>query len=122
MSNITQMTNKQRNRPSAALTPQQMATDLPKVVKALQKQNISLQRLIQEQAEVSKMQLEATKGQMQVLDRIHDRLDTLAIESRVTNLLLSEMVAIHQTVINNDTDEKRENIRADAYNRILNAE
>lgn len=122
MSNITQMTNKQRNRPSATLTPQQMAADLPKVVKALQKQNISLQRLIQEQAEVSKMQLEATKGQMQVLDRIHDRLDTLAIESRVTNLLLSEMVAIHQTVINNDTDEKRENIRADAYNRILNAE
>lgn len=58
-----------------------------------------------------------------ISEQIHDRLETLIIEQKTTNLLLSELVAIHSSII--PKDEKREvqshaeNVRLNAYDRVL---
>ncbi|MCC2248951.1 hypothetical protein JUJ52_03130 [Virgibacillus sp. AGTR] len=90
--------------------------------KGLQKQLAHVQQLAKEQTVTSGKQLHASDIQLQTLERIHDRLDAVMVESRVTNVLLSELVALHQTVITDNTDEVREAIRNDAYHRVRNAE
>ncbi|WP_078598659.1 hypothetical protein [Evansella clarkii] len=88
------------------------------LIKGIQKQ-VSLAK---EQVASSQKQLEASKAQLQWLELIHDRLDTVATESRVTNMLLAELVALHQSIVKDDTNEARDAIRNDAYHRVRNGE
>ncbi|MCR6108570.1 hypothetical protein HXA34_19980 [Salipaludibacillus agaradhaerens] len=78
--------------------------------------------LIKDQTTTSQKQVEMSNSQLQWLELIHDRLDTVAMESRVTNMLLAELVALHQLVVSDDTNEARDAIRNDVYQRVRNAE
>lgn len=91
-------------------------------LKVLQKQMAQMQQFVKEQVVTTRKLVQASESQNQWLERIHDRLDAVAVESRVTNMLLSELVSLHQTVITEDTDEAREAVRNEAYLRIRNAE
>lgn len=102
-------------------TPSQVP-DLPVLLKGVQKQMTQMNQLVKEQTVASRKQAHASDVQLQWLERIHDRLDTIAVENRVTNLLLSELVALNRSIITEETDELREEIRNDAYGRVLNAE
>lgn len=81
-----------------------------------------MQQLVKEQVVANRKQAQTSEAQIHLLERIHDRLDAVAVESRVTNILLAELVAIHQTVITDDTDAVREAVREEAYRRVRNAE
>lgn len=98
------------------------AGDWSALFKGMQKQMAQMQLLMKEQTIAARKQAQASDAQLQWLERVHDRLDTVAVESRVTNMLLSELVALHQTVITEDTDEVREAVRNEAYHRVRNAE
>lgn len=56
-------------------------------------------------------------------ERIHDRLESLILEQRATNILLSQLISIHSSVMGSDNNvrinNKAENIRLDVYDRVL---
>lgn len=95
--------------------PSKQAGEMPVWLKGLQKQMAQIQQ-------VNVTQVQAHNAQLQWMERIHDRLDTIAVETRVSNLLLSELIALHQTVITEETDETRDAVRNEAYQRVRNAE
>lgn len=115
MNNVSQLKRRMSPAPS-------QAGELSLSLKGLQKQMTQVQQLLKEQTIATRKQLQSSDAQRHWLERIHDRLDAATVESRVTNLLLAELVAIHQTVINDDTDEVREAVREEAYRRVRNAE
>jgi len=61
-------------------------------------------------------------------ERIHDRLDSLIVEQRTTNILLSQLVSMHSSVMMEDTlgridrEKQAETIRMVAYDRVLRGE
>ncbi|MGX1195830.1 hypothetical protein [Metabacillus sp. SLBN-84] len=116
MHNVSEM--KKRIAPAKPQAKPQ-AADLSVLLKGLQKQMAQTHQLMKAQAEANQKMSDV---QIHWMERIHDRLDAVAVESRVTNMLLSELVAIHQTVITDDTDGTREAVRHEAYHRIRNAE
>lgn len=110
---------------------QEMGRQMPALVQQLQKQALRSQHMLKEQTDLIKKQSalidaqtdkqeKLASKQTDVMMMLHDRLDALITESRVTNLLLSEMVAIHHTLIKDNTDKSREAVRSDAYARVLN--
>ena len=103
-------------------SPPPAVGDWSVLLKGLQKQMGQTQNLMKEQVLIARKQLKASDAELQWMDRLHDRLDSLVVENRVTNVLLSELVALHQTVVTDDTDEAREAIRNDAYYKVRNAE
>lgn len=56
------------------------------------------------------------------VERLHDRMDALLIESRVANELLAQLVAIQRSVIPTDTTTDERQIKDAAYHRVLNGE
>ncbi|PAF27283.1 hypothetical protein CHH61_03920 [Shouchella clausii] len=102
--------------------PPSKAGESSLLFKGLQKQIAHMQQLLKEQSTAIRKSSHASVAQTHTLERIHDRLDAFVVESRVTNMLLSELVAIHQTIVTEDTDGLREAIRDDAYHRVRNAE
>lgn len=104
------------------MRPSPEAPDLPVLLKGVHKQMAQMNQLLKEQTVASRKEAHASDVQLQWLERIHDRLDTIAVENRVTNLLLSELVALNRSIITEETDELREEIRNDVYHRVLNAE
>src|SRR5699024_9854122 len=61
-------------------------------------------------------------------ERIHDRLDSLIVEQRTTNILLSQLVSMHSSDMMEDTlgridrEKQAETIRMVAYDRVLRGE
>lgn len=96
--------------------------EIPDLFKTLGKQQGAIYRAINEQTAVLKDVLQTDINQRDWTERLHDRVDALAIEGRVTNVLLAELVAIHKSVVIEDTTKSSEAIRGDAYNRVLNGE
>lgn len=85
--------------------------------------------MTKEMTSMSKQMKEITRGSKSdsiMSERIHDRLESLILEQRTTNILLSRMVAIHESVlIDRDrvlTHSRAENIRMDTYNRVLHGD
>lgn len=115
MNNVSEMKRKRVPVP-------QPDGDWSVLLKGLQKQMAQMQHLVKEQVVATRKQVQATEVQNQWLERIHDRLDAAAVENRVNNMLSSELVALHQTVITEETDEAREAVRNEAYYRVRNAE
>lgn len=125
MTNVSDLKQEQRRgaiHESPFAKSQQMIKELPAMFQGMQKQMVGLQRIMKEQVSVSQKQSDLLQNEHDLMERVHDRLDALAVESRVTNLLLAELVAVQQSVIHDDVTDEREAIRADVYNKILNGE
>lgn len=124
MASVSQLKN--RVRAEKGGTPfaqqQQMIAELPSAMKVLQKQTNRTYQTVKDQLESLRKISTDSSVQINILERIHDRLDTQIVETRVTNMLLSELIALHQSVITEETDAARDSIREDAYRRILNGE
>lgn len=59
------------------------------------------------------------------ISRLHDRFESSLLEQRTTNILLAEMVALHNSVVNinpNELAQRAEMHRVNAYTRSLNGE
>lgn len=123
---LTQKRKTGSTSPSQAQTPftqaQQAMNELPQYIRMLNKQMAVLQNIAKEQLSVAKKQAATEQCRVEWMERLHDRMDSLIVESRVTNMLLSELIALQRLVLPEDTDESREAIRNDVYNRILNGE
>ena len=115
-----------RGKSGGELSPfeqrQQGVAELNQTYKLLTKQTNITHQLLKEEIKQLKLQNKAAQHHTEWTQRLHDRMDALLVENRVTNLLLSEMVALQQSVIHDDTDGVREAIRTDAYNKVLNGE
>lgn len=101
---------------------QEMIQQLPTYFKAVYKQMNHLQQMAKEQLSVSKKHAAVSENELEWTKLLHDRMDSLLVESRVTNMLLAELIALQRLIIPEDTDEMREAIRNDAYNKVLNGE
>lgn len=123
---LTQKYKTGSTSPSQAQTPfvqaQQAMYELPQYIRMLNKQVAVLQNIVKEQLNVAKKQVTTEQWHAEWTERLHDRMDSLIVESRVTNMLLSELIALQRLILPEDTDESREAIRNDAYSRILNGE
>lgn len=121
-------TNIQTKRREEVATPatqaraQMAMAEIPELFKTLGKQQASIYRAINEQTAVIKDQLTTTINQRDWTERLHDRVGALAVEGRVTNVLLAELVALHKSIVKEDITESSEAIRSDAYDRVLNGE
>lgn len=124
MASVSQLKNRIRTEKGA--TPfaqqQQMISELPSAMKVLQKQTNRTYQTVKDQLESLRKIATESSVQIGILERIHDRLDAQIVETRVTNMLLSELIALHQSVITEETDAARDSIREDAYRRILSGE
>lgn len=96
--------------------------ELPEMFKTFGKQNAAVHRAIKEQTAILQNQLTIQVNQRDWTERLHERMDAIAIESRVTNVLLAQLVAIHKSVVVENIDSRQEDIRSDAYHRVLNGE
>jgi len=94
---------------------QQLLTDLPKALQQLQKQSVDTQRAVSEQVGILSQQQQISEQQLELTKRMIDQLDRLTLETRVTNVLLAELVAIHQSVVPGTEDIQRAIVRQAAY-------
>lgn len=123
MNTTTNIQTKRREdvAPPATQARAQMAmAEIPELFKTLGKQQGAIFRAINEQTAVIKDQLKMNTNQRDWTERLHDRIDALAIEGRVTNMLLAELVAVHKSIVKEDITESSEAIRGDAYTRVMN--
>lgn len=96
--------------------------ELPGLVKALGKQQGGIYRTLTEQTHVLNNILKTDVNQRDWTERLHGRMDALAIEGRVTNVLLAELVAVHKSIVQEDIATSSMAIRNDAYDRVMNGE
>lgn len=109
-------------RPMSYGETQQMMSAMPALFEALKKQNTAIYKAIKDQNKLLEKQLTTEENNRDWTERVHERMDALAVETRVTNYLLSELVAVHKSMITSSVESEREHIRGDAYRRILNGE
>lgn len=92
------------------------------------KQNRTLVREFQKVSSELESMSKSTKTNTMTSERIHDRLDSLIVEQRTTNILLSQLVSMHNSVMSEDPIERldrkefAESTRLNAYNRVLRGE
>lgn len=105
---------------------QRAAQEIPEALGTISNQIAKMQRVILQHADAQEraMKAQADERAYEVgwSERVHDRLDALLVETRVTNHLLAELVAVQKAIISDDTFMARRDIKADAYARILNGE
>lgn len=67
-----------------------------------------------------------TKANTITNERVHDRLESMLYEQRVTNILLAKLVTINETVLLDDVKAEvalqSEALRSETYNRVLNGD
>lgn len=114
--------SEKRKAQSPFAQQQQIMNDLPVYFKALYKQMAAVSQTMKEQIDLTRKQLSVAQTELQWTEQVHDRLDSLLVENRVTNLLLSELIAMQRVLIPEETDGIREAIRSDAYGKILSGE
>lgn len=116
----TVITSKGKRKPSHQV--------MQEMSEAMVKQN---KALIRELRRMSKDMDVTSKSSNQIAvtgERIHDRLDTLIVEQRTTNILLAQLVSGHNSVMSDDPldridrDKQAETIRFRAYDRVLRGE
>lgn len=126
--------NKQEvlNRTPTVLTPAGKRKPSHQVMQemsqAMVKQNKSLIRELKRMSKDINVSSKTSKQILMTGERIHDRLDSLIIEQRTTNILLAQLVSGHNSVMSDDTLERidreknAETIRYLAYDRVLRGE
>ncbi|MEW4425950.1 hypothetical protein AB1I68_00485 [Paenibacillus pabuli] len=97
---------------------QQFMAEFPAILKSIRKQTALLQQMTKNQMALSSHQLEAIHKQNYISERLLHKVDELSKDTKVTNLLLSELIAIHRTVISDDTDGQRDFILGQAQRRV----
>lgn len=126
MQPVTNIQTKSRHRGEPSLSTEArnklVIAELPELFKTFGKQNAAVHRAIKEQTAILQNQLTIQVNQRDWTERLHERMDAMTIESRVTNVLLAELVAVHKSVVSENIELSREAIRNDAYNRVLNGE
>ena len=101
---------------------QQLLTELPAMLQQMQEQSIGLQKSIKWQVNQMSKQSTLAESQYELTNRVYDRIDALTAETRVTNVLLAELVAIHKSVVSDTNNAERERVRQDAYATVLNGQ
>lgn len=119
--NTKRQQSSEKGSAAMQLRSQMIVAELPDLFKKLGKQNQAVFTAIKEQTAVVENQLKTEINQRDWTERLHGRLDALAIEGRVTNMLLAELVAAHKTMAGT-IEHSSEHIRSQAYNRALNGE
>lgn len=100
-------------------TQQMVLAQLPELFTALSKQMTSVQKMMKYEIDLDEKALRLAKGQQDWTERVHDRLDALTMETRVTNMLLADLVATHKAILSEDTGAAADAIREAAYRRVL---
>lgn len=99
---------------------QDFIEDLPKAIETISRQLKGIQRqLISNDERAEQADMKELKLAEQLHGRLHDRLDALCIEQRVTNVLLAELVAVQKAVITDDISHEREILRSQAYTQVI---
>lgn len=110
--------NRQKRKPTQQLM-QEMSESMVKQNKVLIREIDSMSKAVDNMSKRS-------RSDSLMNERIHDRLESLILEQRTTNILLSQMVSMHKVVMGNESQAKinntSESIRSEAYNRVLNGE
>lgn len=99
---------------------------IPQALETLSKQMASVNRMLKQHAEASRVRKEQADADAQYeagwAERLHDRVDALLVEQRVTNVLLAELVATQKEIIRDDVTFEADQLRARAYRRVRNGE
>jgi 5,10-methylene-tetrahydrofolate dehydrogenase/methenyl tetrahydrofolate cyclohydrolase len=107
-----------RNALPSFADQQQLMAEFPAILRGMRKQTAILQQMTKNQLALSSHQLEAIHKQNNITERLLHKVDELSKDTKVTNLLLSELIAIHRTVISDETDGQRDFILGDAQRRV----
>jgi len=118
MSNTVEM--KVVPRESAFQQNQRIARQMPGILRGLHEEIKTVTDIVASSEAKQSKQLDVAKQQALWTERLHDRMDALIAETRVTNLLLAELVALQQSVISEPVDALCEDIRHEAYVRVSN--
>lgn len=110
--------NKKRAALPTYAGQQQLIAEVPLIIQSMRKQTALFQQMTKNQMVLSTHQLNAINKQNHLAERLLDKVDELSNDTKVTNFLLSELIAIHRTVISDDTDAQREFILGDAQRRV----
>lgn len=99
---------------------------IPQALETLSKQMASVQRMLKQHAEASRLRKERSDADAMHeagwAERLHDRVDALLVEQRVTNMLLAELVATQKEIIRDDVTYEADQLRTRAYRRVRNGE
>lgn len=109
--------NKRGGLPTFA-DQQQLIAAFPSIIQSMRKQTALFQQMSKNQMALSTQQLEAINKQNHLTEQLLHKVEELSTDSKITNLLLSELIAIHRTVISDDTDGQRDFILGDAQRRV----
>lgn len=118
--NPTVLTQGGKRKPSHQMM-QEMSESMIKQNKTLIRELKGMSKGIGDMSKFSKINTRTS-------ERIHDRLDSLIVEQRTTNILLSQLVSMHSSVMMEDTlgridrEKQAETIRMVAYDRVLRGE
>lgn len=103
---------------------QQLIQDIPVMFKGLYQQMDALRKLTEMQNKTLTSYVESEKEMAYKnnawLMNIHDRLDTLIVETRVSNMLMSEFLELQKTIIKEEVADKAKDYRAELYHQARN--
>lgn len=103
---------------------QQLIQDIPVMFKGLYQQMDALRKLTEMQNKTLTSYVESEKEMAYKnnawLMNIHDRLDTLIVETRVSNMLMSEFLELQKTIIKEEVADKAKDHRAELYYQARN--
>lgn len=94
-------------------------------VLALPRQFKGLSHQIEVLQELTATHIHGTTQENITLERVHDRLESILLEQRTTNILLSRLIAVHESMLDVNEDEihaKAESYRMNSYGRVYNGE
>ena len=110
-------------RPSRSMSfteVQEAMRDMPRALDDMSDRLAQLEQTMERQVKLQQRQVHVQTQQHKALMLLHDRLDTLETEQKVTNLLLADLVSLHRSVGFDSSDAKVADVREDAYGQILN--
>ena len=97
---------------------QKLIAEFPSIIQSMRKQTSLFHQMTKNQTVLTTHQLNAITKQNELTERLLHKVEELSKDSKVTNLLISELIAIHRTVISDDTDGQRDFILGDAQRRV----
>ena len=103
---------------------QRLVQDIPVMFKGIYQQMDALRKLTEAQNKtiesLIKSEAKMTDKNNAWLMNIHDRLDSLIVETRVSNMLMSEFLELQRTIIKEDVTSRANQKRAELYYQARN--
>lgn len=106
-----------KSKPTHVLM-QDLMLSMPKQFKGFSHELNVLQELIA-------THIHETNQTTSTLERVHDRLESMLVEQRTTNILMTQLIALQESVLDVNHTEilaKAEEHRSEAYARVSNGE